>query len=213
MNSLNAFQAAMDLNAPPGVIHPILEEKYAWVDERLREMYYGYALTSLNCDEFEAGGLLNEHSAWVDRELELMFNPCEENLRPLALTPIAWVDYRSNIHTECIEDNPKCEITRERSESSISYYEEEIAHAILRAKCYSPSPSGKTVITPTYDDEFELSSEISSVGDDMLNVSEEEDEEEIKPSIWSDNVSIFIEIPDVPFDDSDVESYYSYDSY
>jgi hypothetical protein len=47
-------------------------EHYAWVDERLAELYYGYALTADNCDEYQDAGLLKEKWAWVDRRLEAM---------------------------------------------------------------------------------------------------------------------------------------------
>ena len=69
MSSLNVFQIAKDMNGPPGLVHPLLVENYAWVDERLREMYNIYALTASNCDEYEATGLLSENYAWVDARL------------------------------------------------------------------------------------------------------------------------------------------------
>ena len=50
----------------------LLIEKYAWVDQGLEELYYRYALTSENCDEFQDAGLLKEKWAWVDKKLELM---------------------------------------------------------------------------------------------------------------------------------------------
>jgi hypothetical protein len=50
----------------------LLIEKYAWVDQGLEELYYRYALTAENCDEFQDAGLLKEKWAWVDRKLELM---------------------------------------------------------------------------------------------------------------------------------------------
>jgi len=48
------FQIAKDLNSPPGIVHPLLIENYNWVDERLRNMYYSYAPTTSNCDEYNA---------------------------------------------------------------------------------------------------------------------------------------------------------------
>jgi hypothetical protein len=50
----------------------LLIEKYAWVDQGLEELYYRYALTAENCDEFQDAGLLKEKWAWVDKKLELM---------------------------------------------------------------------------------------------------------------------------------------------
>ena len=50
----------------------LLNEKYAWVDQGLEELFYRYALTAENCDEFQDAGLLKEKWAWVDRKLEWM---------------------------------------------------------------------------------------------------------------------------------------------
>ena len=68
----NACQIIQDMNSPPGLTHPLLVENYAWVDQRLREMYNIYALTASNCDEYEAVGLLKENWAWIDDKLEEM---------------------------------------------------------------------------------------------------------------------------------------------
>ena len=38
MNLINIFNAAMDMNGPPGLTHPLLVENYSWVDKRLSEM-------------------------------------------------------------------------------------------------------------------------------------------------------------------------------
>ena len=53
-----AMDLAMDFTGPPGITHPLFKENSAWVDERLREQYYGYALTNLNYDEFLYSGLI-----------------------------------------------------------------------------------------------------------------------------------------------------------
>ena len=37
----------------------LLIEKYAWVDQGLEELYYRYALTAENCDEYQDAGLLH----------------------------------------------------------------------------------------------------------------------------------------------------------
>jgi hypothetical protein len=47
-----------------------LEERYAWVDQGLEELYYRYALTAENCDEFQDAGLLIQKWAWVDKKLQ-----------------------------------------------------------------------------------------------------------------------------------------------
>ncbi len=65
MNSDKIFQIAMDINSPPGIIHPLLVENYKWVDERLSEMYYGYSLNH---------PFLVERHAWIDKRLREMYN-------------------------------------------------------------------------------------------------------------------------------------------
>jgi hypothetical protein len=37
-------------------------ENYAWVDEKLREIYYGYALTEQNLDEYQYNDLFTDNS-------------------------------------------------------------------------------------------------------------------------------------------------------
>ena len=49
--NVNMFQIDMNINEPPGIIYPLLKEKYAWIDEYLQEKYYN------NFDDKE---LLNE---------------------------------------------------------------------------------------------------------------------------------------------------------
>ncbi len=119
----------------------IIIEKYSWVDQRLREMYYNYALTALNVDEFAETGLLNENYAWVDEELEELCNPnLDIVLRPL---PVTWSN-RSGAKLECI-DGPNVMNERKRSESDISDYEESVARVVKRLGCQSPIPMGKNV--------------------------------------------------------------------
>jgi hypothetical protein len=47
----------------------LLIENYAWVDERIFQMFYIYALTYSNYDEFEKQGFLTEKYDWVDKQL------------------------------------------------------------------------------------------------------------------------------------------------
>jgi hypothetical protein len=150
MSSLNVFQAAMDMYGPPGITHPLLVEKSAWVDERLREMYYRYALTSSNCDEYEAAGLLKENWAWVDSRLEEMCNPPEEEHFPLCPLPVTWGYYRNGGNMDYIEeDSDSVEsyigYKRKRSESDISDYEVEAERAVKRLRCQSPIPTSKYI--------------------------------------------------------------------
>jgi hypothetical protein len=149
MSSLNVFQAAMDMNGPPGLVHPLLVENFAWVDERLREMYNGYALTDSNCDEYEAAGLLKENWAWVDRRLEEMCNQKEKKRPfPLCPLPITWGYPRPCDRLECIEDDESSVEScighkRKRSESDLSDHKVEAGRATKRLHCQSPILTGK----------------------------------------------------------------------
>jgi len=134
------------INAPPGIVHPMLTEKWAWVDgrlreiyygeeydelnedtfgeetfdeeifeevslddeeenglfkenwgwvdERLRELYYGYGLNEETFDEYLGEGLLKENWAWVDKKLSEKYElkPVEDV--SLRQCPLTWMDYR-----------------------------------------------------------------------------------------------------------------------
>jgi len=145
---INVFQIAKDMNGPPGLVHPLLVENYAWVDERLREMYNGYALTASNCDEYEAAGLLKENYAWVDERLEEMCAITDTDFPPCPL-PITWRGRNSENPKPLEDDESSVESyighKRKRSESDISDYEVEAGRAIKRLRCQSPIPTGKYV--------------------------------------------------------------------
>lgn len=111
-------------------------ENYAWVDECLRQMYYSYAFTVENYDEYEDAGLLKENWAWVDEQLEEMCIP-EDRIPVLAPDEWAFCLYDQLV---CIEEfredfmpmpmhMPK---KRTRSESDISNYEDCISAVIKR---------------------------------------------------------------------------------
>jgi hypothetical protein len=105
------------INAPPGIVHPILTEKWAWVDGRLREIYYGEDYDELNEETFydevsleedtlnegfleeeeeeeEENGLFKENWAWVDERLSEKYDlePVEDV--SLRQCPLTWMDYR-----------------------------------------------------------------------------------------------------------------------
>lgn len=171
MCSVNVFQIAMDLNGPPGLTHPLLQEKYSWVDQRLREMYYGYSLTADNSDEFEEIGLLTENYAWVDRKLEEMCAPPSDDdfaLRYIKPTPIYWGGLaREGVIVKAIEDSDESTLSgykRKRSESDISDYEVEAGRVIKRLRCQSPI-LGKSYISVSYDydEAWEVESALSSI--------------------------------------------------
>ena len=146
MSSFNVFQIAKEMNGPPGIVHPLLVENYAWVDERLRAMYNGYALTSSNCDEYEAAGLLKENYAWVDERLEEMCTITKPDFLPCPL-PITWRGRNSENPKPLEDDESSVESyighKRKRSESDISDYEVEAGRAIKRLRCQSPIPTCK----------------------------------------------------------------------
>jgi len=135
-----------DINAPPGILHPILTEKWAWVDdrlreiyygedhdelneetfsedilngeifeevslddeeenglfkenwgwvdERLRELYYGYGLNEETFDEYLVEGFLKENWAWVDERLSEKYDLKHVEDLPLPQCPLTWMDYR-----------------------------------------------------------------------------------------------------------------------
>ncbi len=124
----------MDINGPPGIIHPLLQENYAWVDECLREKYY------------------NNFDKWVDKE------SYENYLSLLKPTPITWANYKSRTILKCIEnedtDDHESFITyenRNHTESDISNYEVNVGKVILNA--YSNSLSDNQFIEEYYFEE------------------------------------------------------------
>ena len=122
--NVNMFQIDMNINEPPGIIYPLLKEKYAWIDEYLQEKYYN------NFDDKE---LLNEQY-----DYELVVHDIEISL--LKPTPITWANYKSRELLKGIEDEDKNDneifITyknRKRSDSNMSNYEVNVGKVILNA--------------------------------------------------------------------------------
>lgn len=199
MSSINVFQVAMDLNGPPGLTHPLLVENYAWVDERLREMYNCYALTASNCDEYEAAGLLKENWAWVDTRLEEMCKISDNDILPPELATLTWVNYRGHAVLEYLEEEEErlSGTKRSRSESDISDYEEE-DWAVKSLRCQSPVPTDKyinelfddKIVLGNYDEEYELATEVSSISSVVLHYVTE-DEEEIVEARFGEGMEPF----------------------
>ena len=145
-----------DIYGPPGLTHPRLFEKYAWVDKRLEELYYGYALTADNCDEFQDAGLLTEKWAWVDARLREKYyeNTVTSEFDEfksrgiLCRAPLAWASYRepAGFSQHSLEEPQESVLgKRKRAESDISDHEEEIAIVMNRLGCQSPLPSSKYI--------------------------------------------------------------------
>ena len=179
MTVLSKFADAMEFNGS------LMQENYAWVDKRLEEMYYGYALTTANCDEYEAAGLLKENYDWVDQRLEEMCCITDRNMiRVSCRAPLTWANYRSDAKLESIEDKERSIIgrKRKRSESDISDYEVEAGRAIKRLRCQLPIHSGKYITIPNsvYDEEMGLDSEVSTLIDEQTHYVSEDDENPAK---------------------------------
>ena len=75
----------------------LFKENWGWVDERLRELYYGYALNEETYDEYQGDGLFKENWAWVDESLSEKYDlePVEEVY--LTQCPLTWMDYRFGV--------------------------------------------------------------------------------------------------------------------
>ena len=59
---MNAFIAPDLLSGPPGLVHPLLVEKYAWVDARLEEMC---SVVEENDDNYQNFKILTENEDWL----------------------------------------------------------------------------------------------------------------------------------------------------
>lgn len=103
------------IQAPPGLVL----ENYAWVDKRLQEMTYNYALTAENCFEFDELGLLNENWSWVDTKLE-------------ELCQVPLPDEPEKSENDDYSLASTVSYNRRRAESDISEYESEISSVLTR---------------------------------------------------------------------------------
>ncbi len=155
-----AIAIASDLNGPPGIIHPLLQENYDWVDKHLEELYYGYALTEDNYDEYINCDLISDKWSSMDSDLEnqnnnIDFLPCPAS--------IVWVNYRSFPSQHRIESMDDFVEHRNRAESDISDHIEEIYRAV----------SCSTVNNDYYDYYLDISSprscESESKQDELLH--------------------------------------------
>jgi len=114
----------------------VVQENWDWVDQRLEELYYGYSLTSDNCDEYQDAGLLKEKWAWVDSELRKKYYNYVVNSDNIdEVEEIEEVD----LHSRFEDCNESVLGKRKRAESDISDHEEEVIQALERLACKSPS--------------------------------------------------------------------------
>ena len=65
---MNAFIAPDLLSGPPGLVHPLLVDKYAWVDARLEEMC---SVVEVNVDNYQNIKILTENEDWLESWLSM----------------------------------------------------------------------------------------------------------------------------------------------
>jgi hypothetical protein len=172
MNAFNKFVvgAAMDINGPPGLTHPLFVENYAWVDQCLKEFYHSYALTADNYDEYEAAGLMTENWSWIDDILREKYSYI---LRSglLCPAPLGWADYRQKFEHHSLEEDDDTQESflgkRKRAESDISDHEDEVLRAIIRLRCQSPIHSSEYLYLRKED------FDVSSIESDRCNADDD----------------------------------------
>ena len=188
----------------------LFKENWGWVDERLRELYYGYALNEETYDEYQGDGLFKENWAWVDESLSEKYD-----LEPIAVEevyltqcPLTWMDYRFGLEVthQTLEEmsyippilredpyNPfdSSEFTLEvhiRDLEEMSY-----VHPILREDPYNPVDCSKLFGICDEDSLMELESSLdlgSNVNSDELLDEYDFDSEEF----YNDCVKVHIGI-------------------
>lgn len=173
MSASSVYDIAMGYNAPPGLVHPLLQENYAWVDERLCINQYSF---EYDCDDCELG---------------IPLRPC----------PIAWLDYRLDHIAKGIEEVEEPIVyKRKRAESDISDHEEELVTVFKKIKLENrefPIAGVKYIYEPLsnpfcnldcenynykcsligQDDNDELEPELSELFENWNSVKNEEDED------------------------------------
>ena len=65
---MNAFITPDLLSGPPGLVHPLLVEKYAWVDARLEKMC---SVVEENDDNYQNFKLLTENEDWLEKWMSM----------------------------------------------------------------------------------------------------------------------------------------------
>ena len=135
-----------------------VKENWDWVDNRLEELYYEYAITSDNCDDYIEVGLLVERGAWVDEKLQSQFDSEFKDI-VLCTASMNWVLYNETPEQYCLE---KDEYSRSRAESDISDHSAEVERVLERINSSYLSAVADEVfsVTSSYE-EFENCSPIS----------------------------------------------------
>ena len=65
---MNAFIAPDLLSGPPGLVHPLLVEKYAWVDAILEKMCSD---VEENDDNYQNLKILTENEDWLEKWMSM----------------------------------------------------------------------------------------------------------------------------------------------
>ena len=160
MSSIHGVNIHMEVSE----ISDLLKENWAWVDQRLEELYHGYGLTEENSDDYIEAGLLSESFAWVDEELQRQVNAEFEDRVPCP-APISWVLYKNYDSQHCLEDEGV--LARRRAESDISDHSDEVDRVLKRLDIQSPLPKGMYPIDYSY---------LYSVADEVTSVEQDFDE-------------------------------------
>ena len=101
------------------------EEKWAWVDQRLEEMYHSYGVTENNFDDYIDAGLLG---SWIDDKLQSQYNDQFDDRLPCP-APLHWVLYRDYESQYSLEEEAS-RSSRSRAESDISDHSAEVERVL-----------------------------------------------------------------------------------
>lgn len=144
----------------------IYEENWAWVDQRLEEMYHGYGVTADNYDDYIDAGLLVDAASWTNDNLQTHFDSEFED-RLLCPAPMRWVLYKNYESQYCLEEESMS--PRSRAESDISDHSAEVDSALKRLEMQSPLPQGMYPID--YSHLYAVADEVASVEETFGNCS------------------------------------------
>lgn len=175
MSSINIFQIAMDMNGPPGLIHPLLREKWSWVDNKLEEM----CLSLDDSLSILCLASVTQDNCRKKNELECLV---EDNCLSIS--------NRSRSVSDISDYNGLTSDVLNRLGCQSPLPTDRFVNYIFNNKNLGH-----------YDEEYELNSDVISViYDDIHYVTEDEDEEIIENS-WGEEMESFIMYPEYDSDD------------
>ena len=160
MSSICGANISMEMSE----LSALLKENWAWVDQRLEELYHAYGITEENCDDYIEAGLLGERWNWVDEELQNQYSSEFEERLPCP-APMSWVLYKNYDSQYCLEDEEAS--SRSRAESDISDHSDEVDRVLKRLDIQSPLSQGMYPINYSY---------LYSVADEVASVEREFDD-------------------------------------